>query len=202
METFWTEMLSLPTAFFGILLVVSVLYWLISLLGAFDLDMDLDVDLEGMSGLGGLMATLGLSGVPLPLTMTVMTLGAWLSSYFLGLLLGHGLLVGSIVAAVSIVVGLVAAIGMARLLGPAFRHLYSAPRKRNLQGETAVVVSFSADRGRGRARVRRDGAELVINIQSDSALERRDQVVLIRHLPEQRAYWVVTEHQFLSGDME
>ena len=91
MEAFFANIFSYPTVFFTVILLVLAVYWLFAILGMVDIDVldldmdvdaDVDVDLEGMTGLAGLLVTLGLTGVPVTVVMTLLALLAWLLSYF------------------------------------------------------------------------------------------------------------------------
>src|SRR5690554_6326702 len=86
METFFVVAFSFPTVVFSVLLCVAIVYWLISLLGMGDVETDGDIDAGG--DFSGLMVTLGLQGVPLPLVLTLLFLIGWLASYFIDLIFG------------------------------------------------------------------------------------------------------------------
>lgn len=208
MEAFIAVTFSFPTVLFTVLLAVAVIYWLISLVGLVDLDGggDADVDLDASSDMGGLMVTLGLQGVPLPLVLTLLFLGAWLTAYFadlmLGSLFGAGwghILFGLVVIPLALVAGLLATAVLVRPLRPLFRRAYKRPLEKQIIGAGCVVLSFNANKGQGRAEVHRDGAHLILKIRSDASLARRDRAVLVEYLPEHQAYWVVTEAEFLAG---
>ncbi|MDV2078873.1 hypothetical protein [Marinobacter xestospongiae] len=208
MEAFIAVTFSFPTVLFTVLLAVAVIYWLISLVGLVDLDGggDADLDLDASSDMGGLMVTLGLQGVPLPLVLTLLFLGAWLTAYFadlmLGSLFGTGwghILFGLVVIPLALVAGLLATAVLVRPLRPLFRRAYKRPLEKQIIGAACVVLSFNANKGQGRAEVHRDGAHLILKIRSDASLARRDRAVLVEYLPEHQAYWVVTEAEFLAG---
>lgn len=210
MEAFLSITFSFPTAIFTVLLSVAVLYWLISLVGLVDADSgDADLDLDGDGDMGGLMATLGLQGVPLPLVLTLLFLVAWLVSYFAELTLGSlfssgfaGILFGVLVIPVAVVAGLLMTAVMVRPLRPLFRRAYKRPLEKQVIGTPCVVLSFNESTGQGRAEAHRDGAHLILQIRSDVALARRDRAVLVEYLPDQRAYWVVPEADFASGSAD
>ncbi len=89
MEAFLINTFSYPTVLFTVVLIVMVVYWLFAIVGlvdidVLDLDLDLesDADLESLTGLAGLMVTLGLTGVPITIVLTVLALFAWLITYF------------------------------------------------------------------------------------------------------------------------
>ena len=81
MTIFLANILAFPTIIFSILLSVAVLYWLISLPGLLGADRHQDGDAsDSWLDLGGLMTSLGLKGVSLPLLITLVLLWAWLTS--------------------------------------------------------------------------------------------------------------------------
>lgn len=204
MNTFLSITFSFPTVIFTVLLAVAVIYWLISLLGLGDVDTEGDVDTS--ADLGGLMVTLGLQGVPLPLVLTLLFLGGWLVSYFaelwLGGLFGAGLLhivFGIVVIPLALAAGLLSTAAMVRPLRPLFRRAYHRPLQQRVIGTPCVIVSSTVDTTTGRAEAHLNGAHLILQVRSDRPLSRRDRAVLVEHLPDQNAYWVIPEADFHSG---
>ncbi len=205
METFFAVAFSLPTVVFSVLLCVAIVYWLISLSGMGDVDTDGDIDFVG--DFSGLMVTLGLQGVPLPLVLTLLFLISWLASYFTDLVFGalvpSGILHWLYVLAVmfiALVVGLLATSIVVRPLRPLFRRAYLPPLQKRIIGTPCVVISSSVSETSGRAEVHLDGAHLVLQVRSDSPLSHRERAVLIEHIPDANAWWVVPETEFLSGE--
>lgn len=207
MEAFLAVTFAFPTVIFTVLLAVAVIYWLISLLGLVDLDSgDADVDIEASTDFGGLMVTLGLQGVPLPLVLTLLFLSAWLLSYFADLLFGGLLgagwghvLFGLLVIPVALLIGLLVTSVLVRPLRPLFRRAYKRPLEKQIIGTPCVILAFNESTGKGRAEAHRDGAHLILQIRSDAPLARRDRAVLVEYLADQQAYWVIPEADFLSG---
>ncbi|MGP4844564.1 hypothetical protein ACTXGQ_10570 [Marinobacter sp. 1Y8] len=206
MDAFLSVTFSFPTAIFTVLLAVAVIYWLISLVGLADFDV-VDGDIDGSVDFGGFMVTLGLQGVPLPLVLTLMFLASWLFSYFcdlwFGPVFGEGwmhILFGVVLVPVALIVGLLTTAVFVRPLRPLFRRAYRQPLQKEIIGAPCVVLSFSEKGKRGRAEVHRDGAHLILQIRSDVSLARRDRAVLVEYLPDQKAYWVVPEADFVAGN--
>ena len=97
METanLWHILSSYPTAIYSVLICVLLVFWLFAILGALDLDIisfdsdiDLDVDLDidadiEIPGFIGLMHTLGFTGVPFTIVLTVLFFLSWVFSYFI-----------------------------------------------------------------------------------------------------------------------
>lgn len=207
MAAFLAITFSFPTVVFTILLAVAVIYWLISLLGLVDLDGgDADMDIDPSADAGGLMVTLGLQGVPLPLVLTLLFLSSWLLAYFADLLFGTALgggwghvVFGLLVIPGALFAGLLMTSVLVRPLRPLFRRAYQRPLQKQVIGTACVVLAFNESTGKGRAEAHRDGAHLILQIRSDASLARRDRVVLVEYLSDQQAYWVMPEADFLSG---
>lgn len=205
MDTFFAVAFSFPTAVFSVLLCVAIIYWLISLSGLGDVDTDGDIDASG--DFSGLMVTLGLQGVPLPLVLTLLFLIGWLTSYFIDLLFGSlvpsGLLhwlYGIAVVLVAFVVSVLATSVAVRPLRPLFRRAYLPPIQKRITGTSCVVISSSVSETSGRAEATIDGAHLVLQVRSQTPLSHRDKAVLIEHVPDNNTWWVVPESEFLSGE--
>ncbi|WP_372964218.1 hypothetical protein [Marinobacter sp.] len=205
METFFIVAFSFPTVVFSVLLCVAIIYWLISLLGMGDIDADGEIDASG--DFSGLMVTLGLQGVPLPLVLTLLFLFGWLASYFMDLIFGalvpgsvlHWLF-GIVVIFVALVVGVLTTAVVVRPLRPLFRRAFLPPLQKRIIGTPCVVLSSTVTETSGRGESILDGAHLVLQIRSHSPLSHRDRAVIIEHIPEHNAWWVVPESEFHSGD--
>jgi len=205
METFFVVAFSFPTVVFSVLLCVAIVYWLISLLGMGDIDADGDIDASG--DFSGLMVTLGLQGVPLPLVLTLLFLLGWLASYFIDLICGalvpSGLLhwlYGIAVIFAALVVGVLTTSVVIRPLRPLFRRAFLPPLQKRIVGTSCVVISSKVTEETGRGEAILDGAHLVLQIRSQSLLSHRQRAVIIEHIPEKNAWWVVPESEFYSGD--
>lgn len=207
MSIFLSIVTSFPTVFFTVLLCVAVIYWLVSLSGLVDGDaMDGDIGGDGAVDFGGLLATLGLQGVPLPLMITLLSLTGWLISYFADLLLGINALTGLlgwmlslILLIVSIIGAVIATAVLVRPLRPLFVRAYHKPQDMQLIGALCTIRSGSVGPASGSADVHIDGSHLILQVRSDSPLVRGDKAVLIEYLPEKQAYWVVPEKEFHAG---
>ncbi|MCP1315165.1 MULTISPECIES: hypothetical protein [unclassified Halomonas] len=194
-----------PTAIFSILLVAAVIYWLISLSGIGGDDLG-DGDMGDGFETGGLMATLGLEGVPLPLAITLVALFGWLFSYFSELLLGVHLgsgalhwLFGAVVLCLSVAVGVLLASLAVKPLRPLFKPALHLPTEQRLAGLVCTVRSGSVDRTRGRADAYIEGDHLILQVRSDQPLKRGDRAILINYLAEEDAYRVIPEEEFHAG---
>ncbi|MEC8429027.1 MAG: DUF1449 domain-containing protein, partial [Pseudomonadota bacterium] len=96
MNPFYQNIASFPTAFFTFFLAVTVLYWLVAVLGLVEIDI-LDFDIPDADGtldtnpdtglsnpdvLAGLMLRFGLVGVPVTVIVSLISLFGWLTSYY------------------------------------------------------------------------------------------------------------------------
>ena len=218
MEAFFANIFSYPTVFFTVILLVLAVYWLFAILGMVDIDVldldmdvdaDVDVDLEGMTGLAGLLVTLGLTGVPVTVVMTLLALLAWLLSYFAVHLLffwEHGslmsYLVGSALIPAAIAVAIPVTAQLIKPLKPLFRKVYTPPPDKVLLGRSCKVRSTRVDERFGEAIADLHGASLILRIRGEAEknLQRGDPVVLIEYRPDDNSYWVVPEAEFNNND--
>ena len=108
MDVFINNIISFPVVVFTFLLAIIIVYWLLAMLGAvdiemFDADLDLDVDVdvdvdiepdmdvgatvdpdldsEGLSGVTGFMLKWGLTGVPVTVVVSILIASSWLICY-------------------------------------------------------------------------------------------------------------------------
>ncbi|MBN7770140.1 hypothetical protein KUV44_10595 [Marinobacter daepoensis] len=205
MDTFLAVAFSFPTVIFSVLLCVAIVYWLISLVGLGDIEADGDIDASG--DFSGLMVTLGLQGVPLPLVLTLLFLCSWLVSYFTVLLWGALVpagflywLFGFAVLAAALIISVLVTAMLVRPLRPLFRRAYLPPLQKRIIGTACVVISATVTETKGRAEAVLDGAHLVLQVRSHTPLSHRERAVLIEHIPDKNAWWVVPESEFLAGD--
>lgn len=210
-QMFYQIVMSFPTVFFTILLLVVLCYWLLAILGAVDIsildfDMDVDTDASSLSAVTGFMMRLGLHGVPVTIILSLVALIGWMISYyivyffagfffsgFLRYLLGVPVLLGSLYAAVMLTAWLI------RPLRPLFKRAEQHTIKRVL-GQVAIVRSTLVNNRSGEATLADGGAGLILKVRSRGDLEfhRGDRVVLLEYIPEQYCYRVISEQEFLG----
>ena len=127
METnnLWQLLSGYPTGIYSVFICVLILFWLFAIVGAldidiisFDNDIDLDVDIDAdieIPGFVGLLHTLGFTGVPFTIVLTVLIFLAWVFSYLISayvlplvptdllkILVGTAALIGSFLLALPI----------------------------------------------------------------------------------------------------
>jgi hypothetical protein len=173
MVSFLDAAFAFPTAIFTTLLGVVALYWLLALVGLVDLDsggMDTDLGDPGFSSLTGLLAVLGLQGVPFTIVASLLVLLSWTltcmgAMWLLALLPGTiSVFVGGTVlalASVSLAVPMTA-----RLVKP-LRGLFvthTAIHNASLLGQYCKVLTQTVDEKVGRAEVAQRGANINIRV--------------------------------------
>lgn len=212
-----------PTVIFSVGLGIALVYWLFVLLGALDIDLFHAGDaagaakgagdalvggskggaealkgmkLDGDAGGGGLFDALGLTAVPITISMSVVLLLAWIGS-LLGMHYGGqwagdlgGWLVPLVLLAVVVVV-LPAAGVVVRPLRSVFE-LKPGKRNRDYVGHTCTVTTGRVDADFGQATVEDGGTVLVIPVRCDrdDALSRGARALII-DFDEQRQAYVV-----------
>ncbi len=217
MDEFLVNISSFPTIIYTTSLVVVVGYWLLALTGTFDLDafdvgvdIDFEVDVDGdVSDIGrvaGLLTTLGLTGVPITIVISLLLLNAWIICYFVSLLVPSMPEFISIVQA-TINIGIAIASFMVSILTTAmmikplkglFKTINQAPKSKSLLGSTCRIRSSRADHDFGEAECQHEGASLIVKVRTtgNQTFTTGDSVVLIKHNIENDFFNVVSEEEF------
>lgn len=175
MGGFLQAVASYPTAVFTTLLGVTLVYWLLALLGVVDMDDSLQLEegsgaVQDLGTLASYVVAFGLHGVPFSIALSVLALVSWTLSclgamWLLPLLPGTGphYAAGTIlgVASLSVAVPLTS-----RLVRP-LRRLFvthTAVHNASLVGQTCRVLTQTVDERNGRAEVPQRGANLNIRV--------------------------------------
>jgi hypothetical protein len=201
MDLFLQIVLSFPTLLFSVALMVTLGFWLLAVLGLFELNV---LDLAAADGVevdaggaAGLLLKFGFDGLPVTLILTGIAFFAWLLSYAGSLALfgvEPGLLRVSLAIAVAIAAFLLA-IPFAGLALRPLRGLFArneAPPPEALLARSAVVRSPDVTLRHGTAYVDDGGAGLILQVRADDGqFNRGDTVVLVDYLPAQNAYRVI-----------
>jgi hypothetical protein len=202
--------LTFPTLVYSVLLSVCVVYWVLASTGLVDGDAA-DALMGGDGGPGdasaaaAMLSRVGLGGIPVMVSVTVLTLLAWLGTYFVHLLvLGEvpetlRTLAGAAALVAVLVPGVAVTSILLRPLGRMLTRLH-APAGSSLLGRTGTLITPSLAADYGQASVEDGGAGLILQVRHDepNPLQRGDRVVLIEYLEGQHAYRVVSEQQFLG----
>ena len=217
MDPFYQNITSFPTAIFTVMLILCVLFWAGAILGLVDLDI-LDFDIEGGEAaadtgatgpdvLAGLLLKFRLTGVPVTVTISILTLIGWLICYYLVYLI-NPLVPGRIL---EIAVGIPILIGSAYLAALAtsltIRPLRSPFEKatqethKQLLGQVAIVRTSRVDSSFGEATVEDGGAGLILKVRATGGetFKRGDRVVLIESVDDASTFRVISEEEFVGN---
>lgn len=218
MNEFLTNALTFPTMVFSILLGFCVVYWMFAAFGVFDVTEGWAVDADvgdfvdahahhpdasnGGHGLAAILARFGLGGVPFMVMLTVLSLTAWIASYFLQMLvLSHfpdlvRWVVGLGVIAAALVGGVFLTSLMLRPVRWAVARFGPEPPKPVL-GRVGEVISPQVDDRGGRVQVEDGGAGLIFQVRTSSGVvyPRGAKVVLLS-VDENHVYEVISQSEF------
>lgn len=208
MTEFLQTALSFPTLLYSILLAFCAIYWLLAATGLVDIDgldglLGGDGDSSHGSDSAGMLARLGLGGVPLMLMLAILAFFGWIACYFVQLLVLQHLpaplrLLGGIATLVG---ALVPGILITSLLLRPVRKLIVKLRPSELPsvlGRVGTVISPDVDAGQGRAEVADGGAGLILQVRATppTTFVRGDRVVVLEHDAAANTYLVISESQF------
>lgn len=159
---------SFPAVIFSVLMVLVIVYWLIVLIGALDIDLlDADADVDAGGGLAGLLSGIGLGGVPVMVALSLLIAFAWFTS-LVGTVLVSGLLRVAVIIA-ALVVGWIAA----RVLVSPLRRLFpddKAPSRHDFVGKLCLIKTSRVDTEFGQAEVTAaDGSTAIIQVRRHDA---------------------------------
>ncbi|OTA19045.1 ubiquinone biosynthesis protein UbiH [Xenorhabdus beddingii] len=206
MELFLQNCLAFPVVIFSGLLLIVLFYWICAAFGLLDIDiLNMDVDSFDASSLAGWLTKLGLTGIPVTVIITLITLIAWPLSYFSMHLLLRFIetdvlryLLGTFTFfAVSFIALLLTAM-LLRPLQPKLAKLKHTNSADNLIGKTAEVRSPRVTEQRGEALMENHGASLILQVRAPErdGITRGDHVVLISYDAATYSYTVVSEDEF------
>jgi hypothetical protein len=219
MDPFYEIIVSFPTVIFTALVIFSILYWLLAVLGVVDFDA-VSIDPPNIGGdaighgdslstlnvMAGLMIKLGLNGVPIAIVISSIALLGWLFSFIivffvfpyvptsiLKFVVGIGVLCG---------VTYVASMITAWLIKP-LRTVFLASNQevqKNILGKCAVVRTGAVDKKFGEALLEDGGAGLIVKVRSykDEVFNRGDRVVLVEYVASENIYRVISEADFTT----
>ncbi len=211
MIEFLQTCLSFPTLGYSILLAFCVVYWLLAMTGLFDVDavdgMLVDSghgsDIGDTAASAGVLARLGLSGVPIMVVLTVLFFFCWLGTYFV-----HLLVLRHLADSLRILTGIATLLGMllpavvvtSLLLRPVSRLLAKLrpPGAGSILGRVGTVISPLVDTQAGRAQFDDGGAGLILQVRAatGSTFARGERVVLLSHDAQANTHAVISEAEF------
>lgn len=195
METVLTLISSFPTVVYTIPLAICLVFWLFSLLGVFDF---LDVDIDSEAGLAGLLATFGLAGVPITLSLSLLFLFAWSLSLFSTAWLLPWLPAGLVYNAAGAAALVISFIFSVYLTGKITRPLsrlfvtHEARSNRSLVAKYCEITSLTVNEQFGQAKVEDGGAGLIISIRAAAPnnFKKGDRALIYEYDPDKNLYFI------------
>ena len=208
----WQILSGYPTSIYTVLIGVLLIFWLFAILGALDMDVisfdsDIDFDLDGdieIPGFVGLLHTLGFTGVPFTIVLTVLIFLAWIFSYaasayvlpwvptmVLKIIVGTGVLVGSLLLAVPLTTKIVSPLRKLAVEN-------KAKSNKDFLGSNCKVTSLTVDETFGQGKVQTLGASLVVRIRAPvpNEIKKGDIVRPISYDEADNVFHVITNKEF------
>ncbi|HEX6341599.1 hypothetical protein [Umezawaea sp.] len=192
-----------PTAFLSVLLVVVVLYWSLAAVGVLDGD-------DGVLGVEGALAGLGLDGVPVTVVLSLLTAFSWFACLGGSVLLnGFDLsspvviALGLVVLVVAVVVGLL----LTRLLAWPLRKLFPNPRqasRNDFVGRPCVIRTGTVTHDFGQAEVTAsDGSSAVVQVRQagQDVLVAGSTALIFDYDVDGEFFWVAPVDSALGPDL-
>lgn len=209
MDIFLQIIFTFPTVFFTFSLALSVVYWLLTVLGfagieALNLDLDGADSVASLNVFSGLLFRLGLNGVPITIVISLISLLGWMLCFLVVYFVYPWIPLRwlQFVIGMPVIVGLLyfSAIITAVLIKP-LRPIFLASNQqvqKQIVGQVAVVRTGEVNRNFGEAYLEDGGAGLIIKVRSykDEVFKRGEKVVLLEYVAGENIYRVVSETDF------
>jgi len=187
----------IPTVLLGLIL----LYWIIVIVGAIDfdfLDFDIDVDLADNSGpFYAILAFLNVAELPFMLILSIVMLNFWIIAmfmYYLPLPVVGGLVNGLLLIPAMLMSIIITKYETIPLKG-IFKYSNMQDNSDNGVIEQLCTLMCAVNKGRlGQAKIKRDGASIVINVKSEFDEESfdKDEVAYVsRKDTNKNVYYIV-----------
>ncbi|MCZ4306049.1 hypothetical protein O4G98_15045 [Zoogloeaceae bacterium G21618-S1] len=191
-----------PTAIFTALLCVVIFYWLLALVGLFDLDAgSLDGGIDDIGVVASYLVAFGLNGVPFSIVVSLIILISWTLSCLAGMwvlpLLPTATL-GALAGIGTLIVSFALSLPVTAWLLRPLRGLFvthSARSNAALVGEHCKVLSQTVDAHFGRAEVHTRGASLNIKVWAEqpNTLHRGATARIVDYDPAGERYQIVED---------
>ncbi len=208
-----------PTVVFTIGLGIALVYWVFVLLGALDLDIGADADAPDVGDVGGdagdgggdagdttdaakgavstgsIWSGLGLSRVPITISISMILLVCWILSLlavaYLPGVLGDAAWVEAAILPASLIVGMPIAGVLVRPLGRVFS-MNEGKSNQDYVGHVCTITTGHVDENFGQGTVEDGGTVLVIPVRCDriGSLRRNDKALIIDFDTDRQAYVV------------
>ena len=217
MEVFYSNITSFPTAIYTVLVLVSIGFWLLNLIGLFnfdglDIDVDIDIDSPEVGGFTTVLINLGLTAVPFTLVLSLLNIIAWAVSYYASL---YGLvyfepglvhtLIGATIFIVSFAIALPITAYAIQPLRSLFTRLNDQGTTKTLIGEICTIRTSRVDENFGEAECCVDGLSHIIKVRTTNTpltkltnqqFKHGDKAVVIEHDKELGLYHIISEAEF------
>ncbi|NVJ59063.1 MAG: DUF1449 family protein [Gammaproteobacteria bacterium] len=211
MNDIWAIASEYPTGIFTIINLVLIGYWLLVAIGLmdfdfFDLDVDTDTSVDDIGGFATFLATLGFTGVPVTIVLTILFFCAWGICYIGAKLLLSWLdismisvLLGTVILIASFIVAIPVTNMIVRPLRKLFRKLYAESNNQDLVGRPVKVRSSRVDATFGEAVCAHKGASLLLKVRTatpEKIFTRGDVAVLVEYNSDKHIYYIVDQKEF------
>lgn len=193
MQAFFTTLFSFPAVIPSILLGAVLLYWLLLILGALDLELFGDVDF------GDFFHSAGIIGMPSGILLSIVIFFFWLIcvplTHFLVLAaplfywqIGSGI----VVLGLSFWLSLYPSLWLISPMQRFFQNHEKFTHRRDLLGQTCRITTSRVDEDFGQAEYDDGGAGLLIDVRADmpNPLRRHDTALILEYKPDNQTYIV------------
>lgn len=191
--SFFNTLLIFPAILPTILLGVVLIYWLLIILGALDIDaVDFDFGDDG-----GFLYVAGIPGVPSTITLSLLILVLWLlcvpATYGLAIWVSTGLwqfLVGLLVLFVALIIAAQITVWLVKPWRKFFaEHTHAAE---HLIGKICIISTATVDEEFGQANYEDGGAGLILNVRATTpnGLKRNMRALIIDYDKDTHSYTV------------
>ena len=213
MDPFYQIIASFPTIIFTLLFFFCLIYWVIAALGLIDLDfLDFDFDgdidavdsMEAQNSIAGLVLKLGLHGVPLIVSLSILSITGWLLSFYISFYafsLIPGKFLEFLIGIPILIIAFLCALFVTRLCLKPIRKFLSkleVDETKYITGQTLVVRSGIVNNKTGQAILNDGGAGIILNVRTKGDLEfkKGDEVVVLEELSNDNTYRVISKSEF------
>ncbi len=213
MDPFYQIIASFPTIIFTLLFFFCLIYWVVAALGMIDLDfLDFDFDgdidvvdsMEAQNSIAGLVLKLGLHGVPLIVSLSILSITGWLLSFYISFYAFSvipGKLLEFLAGIPILIAAFLGALFLTKICLKPIRKFLSkleVDETKYIIGQTLVVRSGMVTNTTGQAIMNDGGAGIILNVRTKGELEfkKGDQVVVIEALTGDSIYRVISKAEF------
>lgn len=205
MENFFSTSFSFPTIIFTVLLIIVSMYWILTILGLFDievLDFDMDFDYGGetapVGGMAGVMVALGLTGLPVTIIISFIILFSWLGIYLSSLYVLAYFEAGFwfwLIASVSMILSIIVSVPVTIAITKPMRRFFKvnyATRANDLVGEICQVITSEVSDNFGEAELNKEGDHYIFQVRDkkNNLIKKGDDIILLEYDSENHLYYV------------